>query len=368
MIVDGHVSHVTTKAIKFCLASKTILLCLPPHTTHILQPLDVGIFAALAALYKKGVRERSRFLVDYSIDKVDFLEIYRSAREGAFTESNISKAWKAVGLEPFDPDVVLKQLPGQTLATIRPSTPLVIVSLSARGDTVQVPITLANVAQVEELFEQIKKGERLDPATLMRIKKLMKGATKSIANTKIQQATNAELVAAKETKRRRGKRSKENYGFARVMDAELIKERELDWRFEKYEDALKGLLRMGPSIFGFRAKRKKGSSPSKSKASSQQVPTAQLQLIEQLSPAVLRFLQPESISPVKSISLVKETGKKVLLGKATGKEKSIQKAPVPRKALVCKKVVEKAREQARVVQTRSGRKVVRTVAFEAGKN
>jgi len=92
LIVDGHASHVTTKAIKFCLAHKIVLLCLPPHTTHILQLLDVGIFAALAALYKKGVRERSRFLIDYSIDKVDFLEIYKVARARAITELNISKA------------------------------------------------------------------------------------------------------------------------------------------------------------------------------------------------------------------------------------------------------------------------------------
>jgi hypothetical protein len=153
LIVDGHASHVTTKAIKFCLAHKIILLCLPPHTTHILQPLDVGLFAPLSALYKKGVRERSRFSIDYSIDKVDFLEIYRSAREEAFRESNISKAWMAVGLEPFDPNVVLKQLPGYTLAMTRPQTPpTAAVSLAASGDTTQVPITPGNVAQVEDLF------------------------------------------------------------------------------------------------------------------------------------------------------------------------------------------------------------------------
>jgi hypothetical protein len=92
LIVDGYTSHVTTKAIKFCLEHKIVLLYLPPHTTHILQPLDVRIFALLAALYKKGVRERSRFLIDYSINKVDFLEIYKVARAGAITELNIFKA------------------------------------------------------------------------------------------------------------------------------------------------------------------------------------------------------------------------------------------------------------------------------------
>ena len=39
------------------------------HTAYILQLLVVDIFAALAALYEKGVRDRSRLLVDYSINK-----------------------------------------------------------------------------------------------------------------------------------------------------------------------------------------------------------------------------------------------------------------------------------------------------------
>jgi hypothetical protein len=76
----------------------------------------MSVFLRRCLHYKKGVRERSRFLVDYFIDKVDFLEIYQSARKEAFRESNISKAWMVVGLEPFDPNVILKQLPGYTLA------------------------------------------------------------------------------------------------------------------------------------------------------------------------------------------------------------------------------------------------------------
>jgi len=92
LIVDSYASHVTTKAIKFCLAYKIVLLCLLLHATHILQLLDIEIFAALAALYKKGVCKRLRFLVDYSINKVDFLEIYWLAWDEAFRASNISKA------------------------------------------------------------------------------------------------------------------------------------------------------------------------------------------------------------------------------------------------------------------------------------
>ena len=92
LILDGHASHITTKAIKFCIASKIILLCLPPHTTHLLQPLDVGIFALLATAYKASVREQSKYIINYNIDKVDFLEIMGAVQDQAITVINVQKA------------------------------------------------------------------------------------------------------------------------------------------------------------------------------------------------------------------------------------------------------------------------------------
>lgn len=39
LCVDGHASHISTIALASCVAHKIIVLCLPPHTTHLLQPL-----------------------------------------------------------------------------------------------------------------------------------------------------------------------------------------------------------------------------------------------------------------------------------------------------------------------------------------
>jgi DDE superfamily endonuclease/Tc5 transposase DNA-binding domain len=44
LIYDGHGSHETTELIKLARENNIILFCLPPHTTHKLQPLDVGVF------------------------------------------------------------------------------------------------------------------------------------------------------------------------------------------------------------------------------------------------------------------------------------------------------------------------------------
>ncbi len=95
-----------------------------------LQPLDVGVFTPLSIGYKNRVHRVTRVGACYSIDKVDFLELYRLAKQDAITSLNIQKAWAATGFFPFDPQVVLKHFSQkqseqyeQYNVTIQPTTP-----------------------------------------------------------------------------------------------------------------------------------------------------------------------------------------------------------------------------------------------------
>jgi hypothetical protein len=47
LLLDGHGSHLTARFIAFCIDKSIDLVVLPPHTSHILQPLDVGVFRPL---------------------------------------------------------------------------------------------------------------------------------------------------------------------------------------------------------------------------------------------------------------------------------------------------------------------------------
>lgn len=128
LCIDGHASHLTTQAIEYCINRKIILLCLPAHTTHLLQPLDVGVFAPLATAYKNHVQRVTRLGASYTIDKIDFLELYQQARCDAITPENIRKAWQKTGLLPFNPQLILERYPPpeqpqQYNITIRPTTP-----------------------------------------------------------------------------------------------------------------------------------------------------------------------------------------------------------------------------------------------------
>lgn len=72
LIVDGHNSHFSTEFIQFCETHKIELFCIPPHTTHILQPLDVGLFGPLQRHYSHGIEQHAR-VSEESINKANFL-------------------------------------------------------------------------------------------------------------------------------------------------------------------------------------------------------------------------------------------------------------------------------------------------------
>ncbi|THU83056.1 CENP-B protein [Dendrothele bispora CBS 962.96] len=52
LILDGHNSHCTYRFLDFADRHDIIVLCLPAHTTHALQPCDVGVFGPLAQKWK----------------------------------------------------------------------------------------------------------------------------------------------------------------------------------------------------------------------------------------------------------------------------------------------------------------------------
>ena len=47
LLLDGHSSHFQLEVIRYVKTSEVIVFCLPPHTTHASQPLDVAVFGPL---------------------------------------------------------------------------------------------------------------------------------------------------------------------------------------------------------------------------------------------------------------------------------------------------------------------------------
>jgi hypothetical protein len=76
LIFDGHGSHVTQPFIDYCWEHQIRPFLLPAHNTHLLQPLDVGVFQSLKYNFKKVVRKEI-FNGVTEISKVDFFSFFQ---------------------------------------------------------------------------------------------------------------------------------------------------------------------------------------------------------------------------------------------------------------------------------------------------
>jgi hypothetical protein len=149
LILDGHGSHLTPAFDKFCTEHRILTECMPPHSSHYLQPLDVSCFAVLKRTYSDLVKAMIALGV-YHIDKPRFLELLLEARKKTFSEKNIASGFRATGLLPFDPTQVLCRLqtkirtPSPPPAPNQPpslplKTPVNIVELDSSAETPESP-------------------------------------------------------------------------------------------------------------------------------------------------------------------------------------------------------------------------------------
>ena len=109
LILDGHESHVSQDFKDYCLEQKILTLCMPSHSSHILQPLDVVCFSPLKRKYSQRIRDLARRRV-FHINKEGFLPAFRDAFFDVFTEENCRKSFEASGLVPINAQVVLDRL------------------------------------------------------------------------------------------------------------------------------------------------------------------------------------------------------------------------------------------------------------------
>ncbi|KAJ3462343.1 hypothetical protein MRS44_007129 [Fusarium solani] len=73
LILDGHESHHSVAFERYCEENKIITLCMPPHSSHLLQPLDVGCFSLLKKAYGREIEH----LIRCSITHVSKTEFFR---------------------------------------------------------------------------------------------------------------------------------------------------------------------------------------------------------------------------------------------------------------------------------------------------
>lgn len=102
LFVDGHVSHLTMELSEFCSQSNIILVALYPNATHILQPLDVGIFHPLKNAWKNGVHNFRNENEGAKLKRENFAPVLKKVMDDAITSVIVASSFRTCGIFPFD--------------------------------------------------------------------------------------------------------------------------------------------------------------------------------------------------------------------------------------------------------------------------
>ena len=109
LLFDGLKAHRTDYFVGYCWQQHIVPIKLPPHATHLLQPLDVVAFQPLKHHHRKAI-DRALRLGIYEFNRVEFIAAFQKMRTDTFTVSTVKSSWREAGLIPFDPDKVLERI------------------------------------------------------------------------------------------------------------------------------------------------------------------------------------------------------------------------------------------------------------------
>ncbi|KAJ3545078.1 hypothetical protein NM208_g450 [Fusarium decemcellulare] len=217
LILDGHESHHSIDFERYCEENKIIRLCMPPHSSHLLQPLDVGCFSVLKRAYGREIDRLIRCSITH-VSKTEFFPAFHAAHEATMTEGNIKGAFRGAGLVPLDPESVISKLDVQ----LRTPSPVEEVASPTTPWVSKTPRTVIEAgSQSEYLERRIKRHQSSSPESILEALQSFAKGTKAVMHkvalltAKVKDLEEANQILSR---RRRAKRTRLQKGGAMTVD------------------------------------------------------------------------------------------------------------------------------------------------------
>jgi hypothetical protein len=223
---------------------------LPAHSSHLTQPLDVGLFGPLQHYY--GVLIAEWFKGGYpAISKADFFPLLREARERTYTLSNIKGAWEGAGLVPYDRRKIRRKLGVGIVTQQQPESP---------DHMLRTPKHTHQIRQILKYSQQLVLEDGPKELILSALEKLGKSGIEGQAQKVIAQHETAflqrHLILKANHKSSKVRIVKKRQGFARLLKQEELEEFQLEYEAKQQLLAQKESKGVGGKRGGKRSKDK----------------------------------------------------------------------------------------------------------------
>lgn len=193
LILDGHSSHRSIDFNLYYQQNNIITLCMPAHSSHRLQPLDIACFQPLKQAYSDAISTLMRAHITH-ITKEEFFPALCIARKAAITESNIKGGFRGAGIVPFNPEYVILQLDAKLQTPSPPGT-------SDGLELPWLPKTPSNpteaLSQTEYIEKRIRNHRSSSPSEIIEnLNQITKSTTQALRKVALLEEENRSLREA----------------------------------------------------------------------------------------------------------------------------------------------------------------------------
>ena len=101
LLLDGHSSHFEPSVVRSAAEEGVLIFCLPPHTTHLTQPLDKGCFGPMKMFWHEECQEFLSKNPGKVVTRYQFSELFGRTWLRGMTLSNIISGFRTTGIYPF---------------------------------------------------------------------------------------------------------------------------------------------------------------------------------------------------------------------------------------------------------------------------
>ena len=102
ILYDGHKSHISLTLSDWAKKHNVTLFVLPPHSSHLTQPLDVAVFGPFKAIYNSECQAYMKKFPGANITSYQIAELTNKPYLKALSAENLISAFRRTGIHPFN--------------------------------------------------------------------------------------------------------------------------------------------------------------------------------------------------------------------------------------------------------------------------
>lgn len=105
LILDNHSTHCSVEAFDFCADNGIVMLSIPPHTSHRLQPLDLTIFGPLSTAFNEACDTQMKANGYMAMTSEQLPSLLKSAWNKICSTEKAVNGFQSAGICPYNPNV-----------------------------------------------------------------------------------------------------------------------------------------------------------------------------------------------------------------------------------------------------------------------